>query len=196
VPASNLNNRVILLTEHLRLSGPVKVADVLDIVAMADGDAARVEQTLRELFAWHHGRGIAGMQIAFAPAVVAALALASRGASLALVLVATGFLVAGIAAGVWRVSELHRFDRQVVFALTLAKAVAGRHSELWTVCRRSLLSTRVDAASQDAAAGLYEEAGHLTLAECVSEEPARATLASALSLDPPFLGGESSVAEV
>jgi hypothetical protein len=180
VPPSNLNNRVILLTEHLRLSGPVKVADVLDIVAMADGDAARVEQTLRELFAWHHARGIAGMQIAFAPAVVAALALASRGASLALVLVATGLLVAGIAAGVWRVSELHRFDRQVVLALMLAKAVAGRQSELWAVCRRSLLSTRLDAASQDAAAGLYEGAGHLTLAECVAEESARATLAGAL----------------
>lgn len=175
MPASNLNNRVILLTKRLRLSGPIKVADVLDVVAMADGDAARVEQVLRELFALHHARGIAGMQIAFAPAVVAALALASRGASLALVLVAITFLMAGIAAGVWRVSELHRFDRQVVFALTLAKAVAEMHTELWTVRRRSLLSTRADA-SRDAAADLYRGAGHLTLSECVSEESARVTL--------------------
>lgn len=180
MPADARNDGALRPSERLGLSAPIKVADVLDIVAIADGDAVRREQMLRELFSLHHARAIAGMQIAFAPAVVAALALASRGASLALVLVAAGLLAAGVLAGLWRVTQLHRFDRKVVLASTLAKAVSPREAELWIVRRRTLGSSTADAPAGDPAARLYREVGHLTLSQCISEEWARSALAIAL----------------
>ncbi len=178
--ARRLGSRLNLITECLRLSRPLKVADILDIVAVADGDATRVETLLRELFAWHHQRGIAAIQIAFAPAAVAALALVSHGASLALSIVAAVFLVAGLAIGLWRLSALHSFDCQFVFALIFAKAVTWLNTELWSAAKQKAITGNHASQIQATVAILYDKAGYLTLAECVAEDSARRMIAKVL----------------
>ena len=177
--AQMFDKRLVLLIQRLGLSGPIRVSDVFDIVAIADGDAQRIESMLRELFGWQHSRAIAGMQIAFAPAVVAAFALASRGPSPALALVAGVVLAGAMAAGIWRVRGLHRFDSQYFFASALAKTVADLHSDLWPRKRGTFLPSS-SSAVPPAAATLYDEAGGLTLAQCISDRSAQVRLAQAL----------------
>jgi hypothetical protein len=106
------------------VAGPVTLGDILDLVGAAGDDQSRIDAQLKTLYDWHHARGLAVMQLAFAPAAVAALTIVARGATTAVIIVAAVLLLAAVGVGIWRVVELNRFDREYIFALQLAALLA------------------------------------------------------------------------
>jgi hypothetical protein len=67
--------------EELRVTGRVTLLEVLDVVAAVGDEPTDVDAQIMKIYDWHHARGVAGLQLAFAPGAVAALALVAQDGS-------------------------------------------------------------------------------------------------------------------
>jgi hypothetical protein len=110
--------------------GPVRVGQLLDLVGAVGSTPNDLDAHVQKIYDWHHARGVSSVQLAFAPAAVAALTILAKGVSTAVIVAAAALLSLTLGIGVWRLIELTRFDREYVLALHLAKAFAPLHKQL------------------------------------------------------------------
>ena len=59
-------------------SGRVHVRDLLDLVGAMDGESNSIEDAVRQIYDWHNGRSVTGMQLTFAPVAAAVLAVIAK----------------------------------------------------------------------------------------------------------------------
>jgi hypothetical protein len=94
-----------MTTNHVRqrisrwLTGPVTIRELLDVVAAVGEHPADVDAQIARLYDWHHARAVLALQLAVAPGAVAALAIVTRGPSVAVDLVGVAIVALSLGIG-------------------------------------------------------------------------------------------------
>lgn len=168
---------------HLRrrrvlLEGPIAVGDLLEIIAAAGGHPTRIEAQIEKVYEWRHARGLTVLQLALAPAAVAALAVVAKGDTPAVVLVAVGIVLLSVAAVGWRLYYINRLHTEYALALRLGQALGAFGDEL--ACCIAGQASRSGHQADDlwearsrVGAELYVRLGGITMAEYLSRDGRR-----------------------
>jgi hypothetical protein len=143
---------------------------LLDLVGAVGQRPDHLEMEIQKLYDWHHARGVIALQVALAPAAVAALAIVAKGVSSGVIVAAAVILVVGIGIGLWQTTQLNRLHGEYVLALRLAIALSGFHDALALYLhgeRFQPIGRERAAASTEPwtsiGAGLYAELGDVTM---------------------------------
>lgn len=150
-----------------RLAGPVRVGEILDVVATFD-KPVDVDAQIAKIYDWRHTRGLSALQLAFAPAAVAVATLVSQGATTWVFVVAGVLLLVSLVVGLWRLARVNMLHCEYLIALRLGKALAPFHVELAAHVRELWFDHTppefADRGSrQPVGAVLYDELGELTM---------------------------------
>ena len=152
-----------------RLSrGRVQLREILDLVGAVGDDPDRIEEAVRHLYDWHNSRGVAGMQLTFAPLAGAILAIATKPESTTVWAIAIGVAVVSVLAGVCQLYlVLNWLHREYAYAVRLAVELSRVHGEL------ALYPHGRGAPEGSDAGKLYKQIGDVTMVKYRSDPATR-----------------------
>lgn len=111
-------------------SGRVHIHELLDLVAATDGKTASVGEAVRHLYDWHNSRSVTGLQLTFAPAATAILAIVAKPGSTVLIIVAGAVVLVTLVLGVLQLLALNWLQGEYVYAVRLAMEIRALYTEL------------------------------------------------------------------
>jgi hypothetical protein len=112
-------------------SGRVHIRDLVDLVGATGSDSEAVSTAVRHLYDWHNSRSTTGLQLTFAPAATAVLAIvAVETPSTEVIVIAIAVAVLSLVAGGLMLGTINALHSEYVFALRLAVEMAAVHQKL------------------------------------------------------------------
>ncbi len=120
-------------------------------------DPGRLEEAVRDVYDWHNSRSVTGMQLTFAPAATALLAIVAKPDSTPVIVAASAVVFVAVLLGVGQLLLLNGLHGEYVFAVRLAANLCSFQTEL------APYPQGVDAPPGSVARLLYMEIGSVPL---------------------------------
>jgi hypothetical protein len=93
-------------------------------------EPGRLEEAVRHVYDWHNSRSVTGMQLTFAPAATALLAIVAKPDSTPVIVAASGVVFVAVVLGVGQLLLLNGLHGEYVFAVRLAATLRSFQTEL------------------------------------------------------------------
>jgi hypothetical protein len=156
-------------------SGSVHIRELLDLVGTIGVRPGAIEDAVRHLYDWHNGRAVVGMQLTFAPAATAILAIVAKPGSTLVVAVASAVVLATLVIGFALLMRLNWLHGEYVFAVRLAAEFRAFEPEL------ALYPHGVRAPEGSVAYMLYDQIGSTSMVTYRSDPKSRERVLNVLS---------------
>jgi hypothetical protein len=143
----------------LMSSGRVYIRELLDLVGAIGEDPGAVEEAVRHTYDWHNGRSVAAMQLTFAPAATAVLAIVAKPDSETVLIIAGAAALVMFGVGLGVLLQLNWLHGEYVCAARLSAVLGTFQAEL------TRYPHGVGAPPGSPARLLYDEIGSTSLVE-------------------------------
>jgi hypothetical protein len=149
----------------------------MSIVVAVGDDARDVDAEIGKIYDWRHARALLAVQLALAPAAVAALAIVAKGAAAGVSIGAAVIVAVSLVFGLWRFGCVNQVDSEYALALTLGRALVPFHFDLTEAFRgegEQAAVPAVDLPTQRPIGSiLYDEVGRETVGAYASNANVR-----------------------